>query len=207
MAFLCQTRGVLVGVHDPLPAFRLGMAAALSDAGYEPVLVGTPELRPPTATLRRLLLSLTDAAAWDTLRAVRAAAPQVGVVALLEPATNDGYRDALRFGAVSVLPRAAPPLAIVAALRAADAQGSLVPTSVLVALVTQEPDGRPLLGEAEVRWLRALSRGLNVQQLAWREGWSQRSMYRRLSDVYRKLGVRTRGQALVRATELHLLDR
>lgn len=56
------------------------------------------------------------------------------------------------------------------------------------------------LTEAEVRWLGALARGTSVVDLATSEAYSERAMYRRLSDLYRKMGVRTRGEAIAAAS-------
>lgn len=61
------------------------------------------------------------------------------------------------------------------------------------------------LTEAEVRWLGALARGTSVVDLATAEAYSERAMYRRLSDLYRKMDVRTRGEAIAVASRHGLI--
>lgn len=61
------------------------------------------------------------------------------------------------------------------------------------------------LTDQEVRWLKALAGGITVAQLARDARYSERSMYRRLSVLYRRLNVRNRTQALLAASERRLL--
>lgn len=59
-----------------------------------------------------------------------------------------------------------------------------------------ESDTR-LTGE-ELTWFRRLADGSTVEQVADDAGFSERSMYRRMSAAYRKIGVETRTEAMVR---------
>lgn len=59
--------------------------------------------------------------------------------------------------------------------------------------------------EAEARWLGGLARGTSVVDLATAEAYSERVMYRRLAGLYRKLGVRTRGEAIAAASRSGLI--
>lgn len=61
------------------------------------------------------------------------------------------------------------------------------------------------LTEAEVRWLTGLACGTSVVDLATAEAYSERAMYRRLSGLYRKLGVSTRGEAIAAASRSGLI--
>jgi DNA-binding NarL/FixJ family response regulator len=62
------------------------------------------------------------------------------------------------------------------------------------------------LSDGEVEWLRALAGGQSVDELAWTSGYSSRTMYRRLSVVYRRLGARQRTAALLKAADMGLLS-
>jgi DNA-binding NarL/FixJ family response regulator len=126
----------------------------------------------------------------------------VSVVTLLPRPTADSYRDALARGALSAAPRAAASTDIVEVVRAAVRHQSLLPASVSRALASGgelTPAGLSQLGEEERCWLRELANGVSVEDLARRLGFSRRTMYRRLSHVYRALGTNRRERALLAA--------
>jgi hypothetical protein len=52
-----------------------------------------------------------------------------------------------------------------------------------------------------VGWLRELSIGTTVGQLATGAGYSERMMFRRVRDLYTHMGVRTKMEALLMAQE------
>jgi DNA-binding NarL/FixJ family response regulator len=64
----------------------------------------------------------------------------------------------------------------------------------------------PSLTDVEQAWLRRLAAGGTVAGLARGCGYSEREMYRRLSDMYSRLGARTRTEALLLAERFGLLD-
>jgi DNA-binding NarL/FixJ family response regulator len=51
----------------------------------------------------------------------------------------------------------------------------------------------------EVEWLRQLAAGVTVAQLAERVGYSERAMFRMLNDLYRRMKVANRLEALIHA--------
>lgn len=61
-------------------------------------------------------------------------------------------------------------------------------------------------GNEEIQWLRALSRGVRVADLAVGSGYSERAMYRELRKLWDRLGVANRPQGLARAARLGLLQ-
>ena len=84
---------------------------------------------------------------------------------------------------------------------------ALLPASVLTALATRETGEQVarLLNEEERRWLVELANGASVDALAWRSGYSRRTMYRRLNHLYRRLGADRRERALVAAARAGLI--
>jgi DNA-binding NarL/FixJ family response regulator len=62
------------------------------------------------------------------------------------------------------------------------------------------------LSETERAWLRRLAAGGTVAGLARDCAYSEREMYRRLSDLYTRLGGRTRTEALLLAERHGLLS-
>jgi DNA-binding CsgD family transcriptional regulator len=57
-----------------------------------------------------------------------------------------------------------------------------------------------------VAWIVELSRGSTVVALAERYGYSERVMFRRLGEVYARLGAMNRAEALVAAERFGLLE-
>lgn len=56
-----------------------------------------------------------------------------------------------------------------------------------------------------MEWLAALASGSTVARLANETGYSERVMFRRLADLYGRLGVSGRAEAIVAAERLGLL--
>ncbi|MDQ3641282.1 MAG: hypothetical protein M3450_07420 [Actinomycetota bacterium] len=58
----------------------------------------------------------------------------------------------------------------------------------------------------EVGWLQTLARGATVARLAGEVGYSEREMFRILSNLYQRMGVVSRTEALVQAAQWGLLE-
>jgi DNA-binding NarL/FixJ family response regulator len=89
---------------------------------------------------------------------------------------------------------------------------SVLPTAVLRTLtepVRPTPDSedeprarrQQSLAPHEIAWLRDLANGATVAQLAKQAGYSERAMFRLLRQVYARLQVRNRTQALLHARQ------
>ena len=197
-----------VAIRDPLPSFRLGMAQALHDEGFP--LVELPENDGGIpAEVGLLLLSIRSSADWALLSRLGTRRLELQVVALLDAPSATNYRTALRLGATSAMPRDVEPSSVVTVVRALTAGEALVPAAVALAVIDATDgngNGSWPISDQEIRWLRCLAEGMPVAHLALEEGYSVRSMYRRLARAYRRLGAPNRMQALVRAAEAGLLS-
>jgi DNA-binding NarL/FixJ family response regulator len=93
-----------------------------------------------------------------------------------------------------------------AAFEAAVNGHTLLPIGVLRALASSAAAG-PIATDAqmpaprETEWLRQLAEGRSVARLANAAGYSERMMFRLLRELYDRLGVRSRTEALMRARE------
>jgi DNA-binding NarL/FixJ family response regulator len=201
-----------VCISDPLPVFRGGLRAALTRASFvvdEPAdIVEWTVWRAAGAAAQRLavLMSLATNDDWCVLDRLHDLSTDLAVVTLLPKPSHDSYRVALARGALSAAPRSAACDDIVAVVRAAVEGRSLLPGTVSTALALNRPapDGM-VLNEEERHWLRTLAEGASVEDLAWRFGYSRRTMYRRLNNVYRRLGTDRREGALLAAVRTHLI--
>ena len=196
---------VQVAVVDPLPLFRDGAVAALTEAGH---VVQTPSDVVAWAGQVRgavVLLTVQAEADWRVLSRLGGPGTSVNslVVLLGEESAAAGVR-AVRAGARSVLARQVSAEVLRRTVSATiDGQAVLpAPVAALLASGDGAGTGPDLVLSAErVSWLRALAAGGTVAQLASQAGYSERAMFRLLRSLYRDMGVGGRVEALMRAQE------
>jgi DNA-binding NarL/FixJ family response regulator len=178
-------------------SYRRGLEAALRDAGL--VVTDADEADVVIVPLREP----GDCARIDDY------APKALVVALLPDAEPRSYSHALRHGARGAVPWDDDPETIAAAVAAALSGEVRIPAPVAAAIAAWGPDPHgegALIGDVEVEWLLELAKGGTVVRLAERYGYSERAMFRKLADLYARLGVTGRAEALVAADRLGLLE-
>jgi DNA-binding NarL/FixJ family response regulator len=195
---------ITAAVWDPLPLFCKGLLALLSAAGFD---CDVPkDLLAWALDDRRkiLLMTLATPDDWQLLTAVKPARPDLAVIAVLADPNLTSHVRAVNAGAVSAIPRCAPPSLVQSALGAAVDGRSLLPVDVVRTITASVPNGeagstRP--SEEEISWLHQLARGSSVVDLAERTGYSERTMFRLLRALYVKLQVPNRTVALIRARD------
>ncbi|WP_220449105.1 hypothetical protein [Nonomuraea mesophila] len=151
-----------------------------------------------------MLLTLEYERDWEILGKFRDMAATHAVIALIgeEPAVL-GAR-AVRAGAQSVLPRGVAAGMLRRTVEATSEGQAVLPAVVATALATgaHRADGNAKPpSPRQLSWLRQLTKGSTVAQLARRAGYSERAMFRLLQALYEEMGVATRIQAIVRAQE------
>src|SRR6266545_7587589 len=196
-------------VVDICPVRRRGIAATLAGSGFDPKSL--PDLPSPSglpgADVPAAIIYCSDDADLTGVGDVRRAWPAVPLVVLLANATSAEYREVLTHGASAVLPMNVELGELVHAATLV-INGLVVLPKVAAGGLTGEGSHEARgagLTDQEVRWLKALAGGITVAQLARDARYSKRSMYRRLSVLYRRLNVRNRTQALLAASERRLL--
>lgn len=211
-----------VGISEPLPMFRGGLRAEFARAAFvvqEPADIvawatgsgtsrGDAEEGGTGASAgRAVLLSMAIQRDWSVLDELHDRCPNMAVVTLLSHASSDAYRDAIARGALSAAPRSASGSHIVAVVKAAVDGRALLPAAVLSALALPSHGSREpgALDDGERRWLVDLANGTSVDVLARRNGYSRRTMYRRLNHLYRRLGADRRESALVAAARAGII--
>jgi DNA-binding NarL/FixJ family response regulator len=188
-------------VSDPLPLYRRGMMATLTDAGFRPeapedLLRWIAEQDP-----RVILLTVLSHREWALMRQLTEADAELILVALLAEAQQDNYVRAIAEGAASAVPRNATPETVLEVFKHAVRGITLLPTGVVRALAptTMLTEEQPAINDREIEWLRTLSRGATVADLARTAGYSERAMYRLLRDLYARLSVANRTEAVMQA--------
>jgi DNA-binding NarL/FixJ family response regulator len=210
-----------VAVTDELPAYRRGLLAALAEAdlvGEEPADVvawaaraatgdpGAPPAGPPVGVL--LTIGCLE---WKALLVrLRGQAPEAVVVALLPDPTPGAYRETLCAGATSAIDHHAPLDRIIVVLQAALAGDARLPAPVAQAIAAgrgaQGAAGGSCVSPTEVGWLRLLAQGTHVVDLAREAGYSERAMYRLLGQLFERMSVANRHEAILRADRWGLLE-
>ena len=195
-----------LAVYHPVPAYRRQLVGALHAAG-----VAVEE----TEDLPRWVASggpRVVVAALDTVHGVEVlrlheTRPEITIVALLARPTPEAFRAALRAGAAAAVPRSAPLDRVVHVVKAALCEHTLLPLSVVRAIVPRPANVCREAGVSteEMRWLESLARGTPVMTLARDVGYSRSDMHRLLRRLYRKLGAESKEEALVRAAQWGLL--
>jgi two-component system, NarL family, response regulator DesR len=195
-----------VAVVDRIPTFRAGLAAVLEQGGFEVAEPEPPDFRTSYDRFDAAVVTVHTADV-HTIRALLTDFPELIVVAVLVSPTVADFCGALRAGAQAGVQWDSKPDDIVAVVRAAIAGQTLLPTPIVRSLAESsvERPERGTLREDEIRWLRAIARGTSVVRLARNEGYSQREIFRRLSDLYARMGVRNRHEAIALASRWGLL--
>jgi two-component system, NarL family, response regulator NreC len=152
----------------------------------------------------------------DTLRAVRDEGMAVAVVVLTDRVDGAAVLEALRLGVRGYVRKSdgLPGIGSVVR-RVADGERAVDPELEQAAVMAlgrfaqQAREGSEVeatLTARELEILAMVSRGLTMQQVGRRLGISPRTVETHVAKLYRKLGVRTRVQAVARAAELGLID-
>jgi DNA-binding NarL/FixJ family response regulator len=196
---------VRVAVFDPLPIYRRGLIAVIGE-GDSPADV--PEdlvswIREDPG--RVVFLTVQTTADWQLLKDLSEEASNPIVVAVLVDADTPTYLRALGAGAVAAVPRNATAEQLRQVFEQAVHGRSLLPVDVIRALAgTGRPPKQATddeLNERDIDWLRDLAGGTTVARLAEKAGYSERAMFRLLQDLYRRMGVRNRTEALIQANQ------
>lgn len=198
-----------VGVIDRTPCFRAGLVCALERAGFAAYEVEHPRNWLRLRRRAALLVTAEDPAELEDVALLRKVRADVAVVVLLGTASTAAYGFALRIAGCPAVGREAAPEEIIDVLQGALRNRTVLPFEVareLAVGVAGDAGGvRHCLGEQELGWLRQLAGDVTVRRLAASAGYSERQMFRLLQQLYRRLGVSNRQQALMQAARLDLL--
>jgi len=195
---------VRIAVFDPLPVYRYGMVATLRDAGLGSE---TPDdlFRWVDHEHRPLvLLTLHTAEDWTRLTRLHGTRKDVLVVAVLSDGATGTYLRAFTGGAVAALPRDSQPAAVRATVEAVIDGRTVLPIEVLQALTTSDMRTEPDAGAPtprELEWLSQMATGMTVADIAEQAGYSERMMFRLLRELYGRMHVKDRTEALLLARD------
>ena len=136
--------------------------------------------------------------------------PQVRILALSGTDDRELALEALAYGAHGFIPKSSDPDVLVPPLLSLGGGLSVLPTSLLHALVELRATRRPTLlaklDDEEIALWRLVARGLESLEIAERTFVSERTAKRMVASLLRKLEVANRVEAALLAGRVGLLD-
>ncbi|WP_193518720.1 helix-turn-helix domain-containing protein [Nocardiopsis kunsanensis] len=153
------------------------------------------------------LLSIEATRELPRISEATAFSPNLKLVAILSESTPKNVHDALNFGVTSVITWDFHPTDMRKAIQLTANGYSCIPQESMELLSSLAPGARTAdaLSDHESKWLKTMAMGKPISYIATQENFSEREMFRRLSVMYRKMGVRNRFQAVARAAQWGVL--
>ncbi len=197
--------GWTIGLADDHPIMRAALATALAELGA-PRFVEASDAQGalalveahPDLDLLLVDLRMPGASGLDTIRTLRARAPQVPLVVVSADEDPAQVAALLALGVSGYVPKSEPPAVIVSAVRLVLAGGTYVPPRLLSSSAGAG-DGTPDLTPRQVEVLRLLAQGLPNKSIANALGVSEGTVKVHLIAVFRALNVRNRTAAVLAA--------
>ncbi|GII94940.1 response regulator [Sinosporangium siamense] len=153
----------------------------------------------------------------EATKRITAELPDTKVLVLSTFDLEEYVVSALRAGASGFLPKDASPEELVEGIKIVHRGEAVVAPRLLVGLIgtfvrparpeppIKLPGTLPALSDRERTVLTLIARGLSNQQIADEVGLSLSTVKNRVSDIFAKLGVRDRAQAVITAYEVGLV--
>lgn len=192
-----------VGVSNAPPVYLIGLTQVSRDSG-----IAFESVRDPRWWIRHqrdpvLMLGVRSPGDMGLVSELKALEPASVLVTLIDEFSIESVRRSLIAGASGAISRDSDADQVTRVLEAAMAHSTIVPTDFAQRWATQDqPQSSSPLAEVELGWLQSLAHRATVADLSRSAGYSEREMYRRLTRVYRKMGVRSRTEALLKASRL-----
>jgi DNA-binding NarL/FixJ family response regulator len=209
-------QAIRVVVADDHKVVRAGIRELLSD---EPDIVVVGEARDGREAVELALVERPDVVVMDinmpelsgveATRQIRALAPEVRVLALTAYADDPYIYGLLDAGASGYILKTAEGGDIVRAVRATAAGQSALDPAIaprLIARLTQPAVTSDALTERELEVLRLAARGQTNKQIGAALSISDRTVQNHLANIYAKLGVASRTEAVTVGLQRNLIS-
>jgi DNA-binding NarL/FixJ family response regulator len=198
------TQAVLIADDHPMCAAALAMATEQVAPGADTVKVGTIAEAVAVAEQRRfdlilLDLMLPDVQGFAGLLMLRRLQPRATVAIVSSTDDPAVMRRAAREGASGYIPKSAPMSAMVGSIRTLMTGGNAFPAEMAQTDgdVVTLPSRIGELSPAQFRVLRAAADGSQNKQIAYELGIAETTVKTHFAQIFRKLGVTNRTQAIL----------
>jgi DNA-binding NarL/FixJ family response regulator len=185
------------------------MEAGLSDLGYATAFFPGLDVWRPGRGGRAVIVFVPDDGTLDALVDFGSEYSHIPVVAVVPELELASFARVIRAGARGAVDDADSIEVLAEVLSAAIMDRVSVPLHIAEAMARRIPPPQDIgatVDEREADWLRALATGETVAGLAEGIGYSERETYRMLGDLYQRLGVTNRTEAIIWATRHGVLD-
>lgn len=216
---MAEGEPIVVVIVDDHGLFSRGLELLLSAASEGRIKVAgrTESAEEALALVRRnrphvalVDLAMPPPGGVGAIREIARHYPQVRILALSGTDDRELALEALAAGAHGFIPKSSDPDVLVPPLLSLGAGLSVLPTSLLEALVnlraTRQPAVLARLDDEEITLWRLVARGLESLEIAERTFVSERTAKRMVASLIRKLGVANRVEAALLAGRVGLLD-
>jgi len=216
---VADNEAIVVVIIDDHGLFSRGLELLLSAAseGRVKVAARTESAEEALALVRRhrpqvalVDLAMPPPGGVGAIREIAHHYPEVRILALSGTDDRDLALEALAAGAHGFIPKSSDPDVLVPPLLSLGGGLSVLPTSLLQALVelraTRRPAAVAKLEEDEIALWRLVARGLESLEIAERTFVSERTAKRMIASLLRKLEVANRVEAALLAGRVGLLD-
>lgn len=197
-----------LAILDPTPAYRTGLHSCLADSGYRLDQPKDPLRWAQYPGARVALVTLRTPHDETLITDLRRTRTDLAIITLIPDPTLDDYLRAIRLGATTAMPWNAEPtrlLTLVQALEHGDIQLPIEILHQLASAAALQPERPAWVTQRDIELLRALADGTTVQQLALDLNRSERTIYRMLAELYRRIGATNRYEAAHWANRHNLL--
>ncbi|MFO7168364.1 MAG: response regulator transcription factor [Chloroflexota bacterium] len=206
---------IRVVIADDHSVVRKGIRELLADEG-DIAVVGEARTGQEAIDLALALqpdvvvmdINMPELSGVEATRQIRAAAPQVRVLALTAYADDPYIYGLLDAGATGYILKTAEARDIVRAVRSTAAGQSTIDPVVAPRLIARltDPSGHETLTDRELDVLRLAARGRTNKQIGAELAISDRTVQNHLANIYAKLGVASRTEAVTAALQRGLIQ-
>ncbi len=152
---------------------------------------------------------LPDMTGIELVRLLRQRKPEVKVLILSAYDDEEYVREALRVGANGYLLKTTPASELIEAVRAVHSGASVLQATLMRRLAAGWPGGSfsgPRLSSRESEVLHLLARGMANKEIARDLSLSLRTVEGHLNNIFAKMGVASRTEAIVQAVQRHMVN-
>ncbi len=211
---------IRVLVVDDHELIRRGLSAVLGEqedfqvvgqAGTGSMAVMLAKQLQPDIVLLDIFLG--NANGLDVAQQLQRACPDTRVVIVTGYAADDHMLRAMRIGVYGYLQKTLPTAELLAALRSVyrgervigEARAITRVLSEYERLTKEQERVRSGLNDLEIELVRLVAEGCSNKEIAARQFWSEVTVKRKMQDIYRKLQVTDRAQAVAEAMRMGLI--
>jgi DNA-binding NarL/FixJ family response regulator len=191
------------------PTWQRGMEAMVADLGFGTVVCADLPSWEPGRGGQAVVVFISDDETLDTIVDFAAEYPHIPVVAVIPDLDLASLARAVRAGASGAIDDADPADELREVISSALRGRVSAPIHLARAMaqrIPPPPEISATVDGREAEWLQLLARGETVASLAEHIGYSERETYRMLGDLYQRLGVTNRTEAIIWATRHGVLD-